>query len=730
NNSVWALNANTGATLWNRTGINNAAASLLSGAPIVFDTLLIIHDNGVGGAGRRFVSALNVRNGTTVWTSAQMPFRIFLGPALSNDTIFVAGRGTGISGDGGGQIVSLNAHTGAVIATYDDSLAINYQNGVVVFGNNLVACTRNDGTSLDSTSSIQVWKHTHDITTSPSQFTPSSFYLDRFSTPEVYVEPSVGETVIVYGTAGKMLGSGTGAADIVMYRILPSFSFRSSMSTVGTIHAPGAVAGGNGLLLQGDDAGYWYALDGNSYGVAFGGLAHYWHKIFPSHLTAGTAISPDDDTLVVIIDGNGNCYGWRSGGVGSRPRVETYYDQIKRFPMTEVFMNIIPPDTIGGTGGSDETTLVVFENVGTATLTYSINWVSSPSWLSVNDLNGGVASPGNGIILKLTAINPNIGYGDFYGEIKLFNTNEPDAPSVLDTTRMLVRLKVGCCVNQPPTIINCPAKIKADPGDTVAYNFLALDDSLPSGQLIWKKLDGPGSFDSVTGQFIWISPSQPIAETLIVSVSDSELFSEPCTTFIFITNPTMHPLKIRAFSPVNLVVTDPTLDSIGFDTIGTSFDTIFNTIDTVEGLVASYDSMTDANGDGERDDIVVIPRPYPGPYKIRVIPADLGSFDLDYQVDGNTRVLIGDSVIITTTDTNYTYGLVVLEYLRGDVNQSHATNLSDIVALVNIVFKGSRAPDPRLANVNCDYKDGKDKVDIADIIKLVNVVFKGDKACS
>jgi len=249
NNSVWALNANTGATLWNRTGINNAAASLLSGAPIVFDTLLIIHDNGAAGAGRRFVSALNTRNGTTVWTSAQMPFRIFLGPSLSNDTVFVAGRGTGISVDSGGQINALNAHTGAVIATYDDALAINYQNGVVVYGNNLVASTRNDGTSLGSTSSIQVWHNTHDLTNAPAKFTPASFGLNRFSTPEVYVEPSVGETVIVYGTADTVPGSGTGAADIVMYRILPGFSFRSSISTVGTIHSPGAVAGRCRILV-------------------------------------------------------------------------------------------------------------------------------------------------------------------------------------------------------------------------------------------------------------------------------------------------------------------------------------------------------------------------------------------------------------------------------------------------------------------------------------------------
>jgi len=57
----------------------------------------------------------------------------------------------------------------------------------------------------------------------------------------------------------------------------------------------------------------------------------------------------------------------------------------------------------------------------------------------------------------------------------------------------------------------------------------------------------------------------------------------------------------------------------------------------------------------------------------------------------------------------------------GDVNKDGNINLSDIIFLVNYVFKGAAAPDPQyLGDVNGDLA-----VDLGDIIYLVNFIFKG-----
>ena len=60
-------------------------------------------------------------------------------------------------------------------------------------------------------------------------------------------------------------------------------------------------------------------------------------------------------------------------------------------------------------------------------------------------------------------------------------------------------------------------------------------------------------------------------------------------------------------------------------------------------------------------------------------------------------------------------------YIPGDLNFDGQTNLSDLIWLVNYVFKGGPPPDPELSigDVNADCK-----VNLADIIYYVNYVFK------
>jgi len=179
-------------------------------------------------------------------------------------------------------------------------------------------------------------------------------------------------------------------------------------------------------------------------------------------------------------------------------------------------------------------------------------------------------------------------------------------------------------------------------------------------------------------------------------------------------------VAVNVQSPVNLVIVDPKLDSIGID---------FNTI--LEG--SSYDTTQDVNNDGEKDDVVKIPNPYLGIYQVRVVPTDTGQFSAGIRIDGNDQVQLASNVVIPSTDTTFEYQAEVFPTLRGDMNSDTKINLIDIIFLVNYIFKSGPASNPlALSNLNCDKKgDGTDNINLQDIIYLVNYIFKaGPHPCS
>jgi len=60
-------------------------------------------------------------------------------------------------------------------------------------------------------------------------------------------------------------------------------------------------------------------------------------------------------------------------------------------------------------------------------------------------------------------------------------------------------------------------------------------------------------------------------------------------------------------------------------------------------------------------------------------------------------------------------------FKSGDANRDHKITVSDVVYLVNYLFKGGPAPSPSEAgNVN-----GDNKVTVSDVVYLVNYLFKG-----
>lgn len=176
------------------------------------------------------------------------------------------------------------------------------------------------------------------------------------------------------------------------------------------------------------------------------------------------------------------------------------------------------------------------------------------------------------------------------------------------------------------------------------------------------------------------------------------------------------------FSPVDMVVTDPRGDSIGID-----FNTILNG--------SSYDTLTDFNSDLDPDDIVSIPNAIAGDYQVRIIreegAGDEERFTLGIRINGN-QLLIPDDyndmpVSALGDSIPDTYVWTAATTLPGDANADGTITSSDIIYLVNYVFKGGSPPVvPGHGDVNCSGSTTS-----ADIIYLVTYVFKGgDPPCS
>jgi hypothetical protein len=82
--------------------------------------------------------------------------------------------------------------------------------------------------------------------------------------------------------------------------------------------------------------------------------------------------------------------------------------------------------------------------------------------------------------------------------------------------------------------------------------------------------------------------------------------------------------------------------------------------------------------------------------------------------------------MLTTEDheailpTFYGGNITVLPYLAGDPNHDGTVNSSDIVYLINYLFKGGPQPDPlESGDMNCD-----EEVNSADVVYLINYLFK------
>jgi len=169
-------------------------------------------------------------------------------------------------------------------------------------------------------------------------------------------------------------------------------------------------------------------------------------------------------------------------------------------------------------------------------------------------------------------------------------------------------------------------------------------------------------------------------------------------------------LSAVAYSPVDLIVTDPKGDSIGVN---------FNTIPG-----ATYDTTQDLNTDGDSDDVVTIPNRLAGDYKVRVVaePTGTGHYDLGIRIDGSDMQYLVVNAACPPPGAVDTFNYTAPWYMRGDATGEWKINLSDVIYLANYILKGGPTPDPlESGDVNCDYK-----YDLVDVIKLARYVLLGE----
>jgi hypothetical protein len=176
------------------------------------------------------------------------------------------------------------------------------------------------------------------------------------------------------------------------------------------------------------------------------------------------------------------------------------------------------------------------------------------------------------------------------------------------------------------------------------------------------------------------------------------------------------PLSIMAFSPVNLIVTDPSGDSIGVS---------FNTIQDGSSYTVANDS-------------VFIPSPKVGDYRIRVVkdPLDLSGdpdYSIEARIDGTADNLLAANMPVPGTGESQFYVITNPGFVTsclakpGDANASGSYTLSDVIATVNYIFNKpgcTTRPYCWLTDMLCrgDW-DGSTTVSLSDVIRAVNFIF-------
>jgi len=176
------------------------------------------------------------------------------------------------------------------------------------------------------------------------------------------------------------------------------------------------------------------------------------------------------------------------------------------------------------------------------------------------------------------------------------------------------------------------------------------------------------------------------------------------------------PLIIVAYSPVNMIVTDPEGFVIGKDRFGSLIQTLFP---------ASYTEII--------NDSVHIDYPIDGTYNIEVITEDGAApgstYSIGVRIDGSlqTMIVVGEDVPEYEEADSYDYNVEEdYHYENADSNGDETINLLDITFIISFLYKEGPEPVPyHSADANCDYT-----VNLLDITYLISYLYKeGEEPC-
>ncbi len=176
------------------------------------------------------------------------------------------------------------------------------------------------------------------------------------------------------------------------------------------------------------------------------------------------------------------------------------------------------------------------------------------------------------------------------------------------------------------------------------------------------------------------------------------------------------PMTVVAYSPVNIIVEDPTSSQFGKDADG----------NLITGI-SPADYFEDPN------DSVVIYDPLPGDYIISFV-AETGAdpsatYSAIIKINGSFEVVLAADMQIPMTGETTSYSFTLdegFDYLNGDANGDEAINVADAVFLINYIFKGGAPPEPEAAgDADCNLA-----INIGDAVLLINYIFKsGEPPC-
>jgi hypothetical protein len=101
-------------------------------------------------------------------------------------------------------------------------------------------------------------------------------------------------------------------------------------------------------------------------------------------------------------------------------------------------------------------------------------------------------------------------------------------------------------------------------------------------------------------------------------------------------------------------------------------------------------------------------------------PGNYSDYAYAIAVDGSGNVYVTGVSYGSGTDDDYAT-IKYSQFLCGDVNGDGKVTVSDVISLINYLFKGGPPPVSLTASdVNCDGK-----VTVSDVIYLINYLFKG-----